>query len=175
MRARTNKQTEEQAEEAAREKCLRLLGRRSRSAAELRQRLNEAGFEHDIIETVLAGLERAGLVDDAEFARAWVASRVASGAAGRHKLRWELRRKGIHEDLIRRSVDEGVDDETEVEQALELARRRLRGQPPDASALLRLRRLLLGRGYGFGPVEAALRRLSSQVEELGDDDFSPAP
>jgi regulatory protein len=130
--------------------------------------LNQSGFENDVIGAVLADLERADLVNDEEFARIWVASRVSSGAAGRHKLRWELRRKGIHEDLIRRAVDEAVNDETEVEQALGLARRRLRGQPAEGPELLRLRRLLLSRGYGFSTVETAMRRLSSQVEDLGD-------
>ena len=156
-------------EEAAREKCLRLLERRARSAAELRQRLKEAGFEQNTIDSVLGNLERAGLVYDAEFARAWVASRAASGAAGRHKLRWELRRKGIAEELVRQSVDEAVDDATELKQALDLARRRLRGQTADVPALVRLRRLLLGRGYGFGTVEEVVRQLSSQVGDLSDD------
>lgn len=154
--------------EAAREKCLRLLARRARSEAELRQRLKEAGFEHDVTEAVLADLGRAGLVDDEEFARSWVANRVASGGAGRHKLRWELRRKGIREDLVRRVVDDAIGDDVELEHALGFARRRLPQQSADVSALLRLRRLLLSRGYSFGTVEAVVRRLSSQVEDLSD-------
>ena len=153
-------------EEAAREKCLRLLTRRARSAEELRQRLRPAGFEQNTIETVLADLERAGLVDDAEFARLWVADRKRSGQAGRHRLRWELRRKGISDDLIRESVDEAIDDASEVAAALAVARRRLGEQPAEAEALLRLRRFLLGRGYGYSTVETVLRQISSQ--DLGD-------
>ncbi len=71
----------------AREQCLRLLERRARSAKELEQRLKAAGFEQDMIELVLTDLENAGLVDDEEFARMWVADRQASGLSGRHKLR----------------------------------------------------------------------------------------
>jgi regulatory protein len=139
-----------------------------RSSAELKQRLKSKGFEQDIIETVLAGLTQAELVNDAEFARMWVAERIASGAAGRQKLRWELRQKGIHEDLIRQTIDETIDDEVELEQALDLARRRLRGQPADMAGLLRLRRLLAGRGYGYGIVETVIRRLSSDAGDLDD-------
>ena len=153
-------------EEAAREKCLRLLATRARAAAELRQRLRLAGFEQNIIETVLADLERADLVNDEEFARQWVAQRVASGA-GRNRLGWELRRKGVREDLIRRAVDEAIDDGTEFEQALGLAQRRLRGQPAEGADLLRLRRFLVGRGYGFGTVERVMRHLAAQ-EDLSD-------
>lgn len=153
-------------EDAAREQCLRLLTRRARAAAELRQRLRIAGYEHNIIETVLAGLEQAGLVDDAEFARSWVAERTAAGS-GRHRLRWELRKKGLREDLIRQAVADGVDDDKELEQALELARRKLGGQINDKQAILRLRRFLLGRGYGFEVVEQVMKRLASQ-EDLSD-------
>jgi regulatory protein len=67
-----------------------LLTRRARAAAELRQRLRTVGYEQNIIDTVLADLERTGLVDDAEFARMWVAERTAVGT-GRHRLQWELR------------------------------------------------------------------------------------
>jgi regulatory protein len=152
-------------EEAAREQCLRLLARRARSAEELRRRLRTAGFEQNTIEAVLAELERVGLVDDEEFARLWVEDRRQGGQAGRRKLRWELRRKGISDDLIRASVDEAIDDETEVEQALVAARRRLGDKPADVEALLRLRRYLLGRGYSYGTVEAALRRISAEPRE----------
>ncbi len=155
--------------EAAREQCLRLLERRARSASELRQRLRERGYEQEIIDDTLAAMERAGLVDDEEFARTWVASRLASGSGGRRRLRWELQRKGLAEEVIRRTVDENVDDETELTQALALAKRRLREQVPDVSALARLRRLLLSRGYGFGVVDSVIRQLSSRREEPSED------
>jgi regulatory protein len=166
MLAKRSKRPRPLDEDAAREQCLRLLTRRARAAAELRQRLRTAGYEQNIIDTVLAGLEQAGLVDDAEFARMWVAERTAAGT-GRHRLQWELRRKGIREDLIRQAVEETVDEGRELEQALELARRRLRGEPAEGPACLRLRRFLVGRGYGSGTVEQVMRRLTSQ-EDLSD-------
>jgi regulatory protein len=128
--------------------------------------LRTVGYEQNIIDTVLADLERTGLVDDAEFARMWVAERTAVGT-GRHRLQWELRQKGLREDLICQAVAETVDDGRELEQAFALAQRRLRGQLAEGPALLRLRRFLLGRGYGFEVVEQVMRRLASQ-ENLSD-------
>jgi len=151
-------------QEAARQKCLRLLGLRARSAGELRDRLKSAGFDQEVIAVVLSDLASAGLVDDEEFARSWVASRLAAGSAGRRKLRWELRRKGISEDLIRCVVDQEIDDDVELQLATQLARRRLRGLPPEEKTLVRLRRALLGRGFGFGTVETVLRHLARQME-----------
>ena len=150
--------------QAAREQCLRLLALRARSAAELRDRMRKAGFHEDVVEAVLADLDRAGLVDDAEFARAWVAHRQAAGGAGRHKLQWELRRKGIADGLIKHVLDEAVTDEMEMEQALALAERRLSGGPLDRSGLARLRRTLLGRGFGFETVDAVMRHVASEGE-----------
>ena len=152
-------------EEAARDRCLRLLGLRARSSEELRERLTRAGFANEVIEVVLSGLERAGLVNDEEFARSWVASRQASGESGRRKLRWELRRKGICEDLIRRVVDQEIDDETEMRQAMALAQRRLKGQPVEPKALPRLRRLLLRRGFGFDAVDSVLQSIVGEAEQ----------
>jgi len=149
---------------AARERCLRLLSLRSRSTAELRERLARAGYGEGVTEQVLADLSEAGLLDDEEFARAWVASRQVAGGAGRQKLRWELRRKGVSQDVIRREVDEAITDEMELEQGLRLARRRMAGRPAEAEALRRVRRLLLGRGFGFDTVEQVLRRLTREAE-----------
>ena len=149
-------------EDAAREKCLRLLGLRARSAAELRQRLKEAGFPEEVVEPVLSDLADAKLIDDEDFARAWVSSRQAAGGAGRQKLRWELRGKGISNEIIQRVVDEGVDDETELRHALALAQNRLRGRPAEGSVRARLQRLLLGRGFEYATVDAVLRRISDE-------------
>jgi len=156
---------EPQDEQAAREKCLRLLGLRARSAAELRDRLKGEGFAQETIASVMRDLESAKLVDDEEFARSWVASRQAALAAGRRRLRWELRRKGVSEELIRRVVDEGVDDETELRLATELARRRLReGElPVEGKALGRLRRLLAARGFESDTVDTVLRRVGEEI------------
>ena len=150
--------------EAAREKCLRLLAVRARSAAELRERLRRVGFAPDVAESVIANLADTELVDDAEFARSWVASRQAAGGFGKQKLRWELRRKGVAEKLIEAALEQAVSDETEDEQALTLAQKRLKGEVEDARRLARVRRLLIGRGFGFDTVDRVMRRISSDGE-----------
>ena len=152
--------TEASEDEAARKKCLHLLSLRARSRAELEERLTSAGFAQETIERVLADLERAGLVNDEEFARSWVAGRKAGGGTGRRKLRWELRRKGIGEELVRRVLEDEVDEEAELREAMELARRRLRGRQVEAKTLAQLRNLLVGRGFGFDTVDHVLQRVA---------------
>jgi len=151
-------------EQAAREKCLRLLARRARSAAELRDRLRRVGFAEEVAEAVLSDLERVGLVNDEDFARSWVASRQPSGRAGRRKLRWELRKKGIAQDLIGRIVDGEVDDEMEMRAAMAVAQRRLRDRPAGKTDVARLRRLLVGRGFEFETVNSVLQKVADEGE-----------
>lgn len=150
------------AEEEAREKCLRLLSRRPYSRGELRERLQTTGMAGPAIEEVLAGLEQAGLLDDEDFARSWVASRKAAGGAGRRKLRWELRRKGVDRQLVERILDEELDEETELRAAVALAQKRVAGRGADREVLSRLRRYLLGRGFGFETVDSALAKIAEQ-------------
>src|SRR5579884_3240551 len=58
----------------------RLLSVRPRARAELRRRLLGKGLPEEIVEGQLDHLEERGYLDDAEFARAWVAMRQGSGA-----------------------------------------------------------------------------------------------
>jgi len=148
-------------QDKARQKCLRLLTTRPRSRAELRQALHRNGFGQTVISHVLAGLEQAGLVNDQEFARAWVASRRASGD-GPRKLHWGLRRKGIAEAIIERAIKDTADPQAELQQALALASRRLRGELTPKE-LARLQRFLLGRGFHFRTVDTVLQHLSGGI------------
>ena len=151
-------------EQAARDTCLRLLSRRARSAGELRERLRTGGFSTDVAEGVLSNLEDAGLIDDEEFARSWVAGRKAAGGASRRRIAWELRRKGVDRDLIERVLREEMDDRTELGQAAQLARKKLRGQRVDGKELSRLRRHLLGRGFGFDTVDRVLQAVAREED-----------
>lgn len=159
------KSDRKESEHEAREVCLRLLSRRPRSRDELRQRLETAGFEPRVVHEVLAGLAQAGLVDDEGFARSWVASRKAAGGAGRRKLEWELRRKGISRDLVEQILEEELDEEAELRAAADLARKRLRAEAPGPRELARLRRFLLSRGFGFQTVDSALETVLRQKGE----------
>jgi regulatory protein len=151
-------------EQAARDTCLRLLSRRARSAGELRERLRTGGFSTDVAEGVLSDLEGAGLIDDEEFARSWVAGRKAAGGAARRRVFWELRRKGVDRDLIERVLCEELDDRAELDQAAQLARKKLRSPRMDGQEVSRLRRHLLGRGFGFETVDSVLKTV---VREKG--------
>ena len=143
--------------ERARETCLRLLGYRARSRGELHDRLRRKGFAEDVVAATLEELERAGLVDDQGFARAWVQERLAGNPRGSRGLRWELRAKGVAEELIQQAIAEELGGERELEAALRAAARyAVRPDEDESSYLRRLSGALKRRGFAFDVIAAAL-------------------
>lgn len=111
------------------QRALRFLSVRARSAQEVRQNLQKHGVPVTLIEETLERLQRAGLVDDLAFARAWVENRTEFRPRAPAILRMELRRKGVAEDIIQ-TILQGMTDVEAL--ALDAARRqvrRLRGLP----------------------------------------------
>jgi regulatory protein len=107
----------------AKERALGLLGYRPRSRAELTQRLSRAGYAEDIIEEAVSRLEDIGLIDDAQFSRSWVNSRVSGKGIGKARIKWELRRKGVASDVVEEALSE-LSPDAERELASDAASRR---------------------------------------------------
>ncbi len=101
-------------------KALDYLAYRPRSRRELSDYLQGKRMPERIIEEVLGGLAREGLVDDLAFAQYWVENRERFRPRSRAMLRYELRRKGLDEEVISEALG-AVDEE---ESARKAARRR---------------------------------------------------
>lgn len=86
--------------------ALRFLEARSRSVAEVRHRLTDAGYRPDLIERAVTRLTDLGMLDDAAFARLWVESRDRAHPRGEHALVVELRQKGIDASVIAATLKE---------------------------------------------------------------------
>ncbi|MFY9114678.1 MAG: regulatory protein RecX [Dethiobacteria bacterium] len=93
-------------------KALRWLAYRQRSKNEMRDYLLRKGFGADTSTNVIRKLEEIGLLDDKEFARLWVEYSYRK-LKGSLKIRWELKEKGIDEEIIRDSLKEGLPSEYE--------------------------------------------------------------
>lgn len=131
---------------------LRSTKARPQTEAELRAKLHGRGVAEEEADTALDRARRVGAVDDAAFARAWVADRGTGRGFGASRLRDELRRRLVPEPLIADALAplEARDD---LAVATDLARDRLRQLPaslqPEAMAR-RLQAFLERRGYGPG-------------------------
>ena len=87
----------------ARNSAMRLLSRREHSRAELRGKLVGRGFENDLVEELLQGLEDQDLLSDERFAMSLIASRAETGY-GPNRIGVELRNRGVSEELAREAL-----------------------------------------------------------------------
>lgn len=143
--------------------ALRFLEARSRSVAEVRRRLRDAGYRPELVEGAIERLLALGMLDDAAFSRAWVESRDRARPRGEHALRQELRLKGVDAATIEavleaRRAEAGPEDPAVDEAAAErlLARHaRTLARVPDPRARRQRAYALLARS-GIDPETAAL-------------------
>jgi regulatory protein len=133
--------------ELAREICLRQLAVRPRTRAELATALRRRGIADRVAAEVLDRYDQVGMIDDAAFARAWVASRHHSRGLARRVLGSELRQRGVAPDAVGEALGQ-LDADTEARTARALVDRRLRTATGAPEAIARrLVGMLARKGY----------------------------
>ena len=141
--------------------ALRILKYRFNSAAELRRKLRSKRFERDIIDATVTRLAKENWLDDARYAAAYIRTRGLS-KKGKLRIRRELMRAGVADDVIATAVTENVDADEERARALALAQRRLpilaRRFAPDA-VRNKLTAYLLNQGYDAALVREIVKSL----------------
>lgn len=146
---------------ACREAALKLLERTRRTRSELERRLKDKGYAPSTIAEVSERLVAVGLIDDAEFARAWLAGRWGRKPSGWRRLQQELRGKGIADDDIERAraqlTERGsAPDEVESAAKLVMQARKRYARFDDHAQRQRLYALLARRGYDSDTIRRAL-------------------
>ena len=104
---------------------LRVLETRSRSVAEVRRRLTQAGYRGDLVEGAISRLLDIGILDDEVFGRLWIESRDRARPRGERALRQELALKGLDRQLVEHLLGERSDAAPD-------------GAEPDEAAALRV-------------------------------------
>jgi len=94
------------AADAAHEAALKALERRRRTRRELERRLADRGFEPPAVRAALDRLERVGLVDDLEYARAFLRERLGRRAVGARVVRSQLLTRGVPAALVDQALEE---------------------------------------------------------------------
>ena len=169
------------------EAAARFLEARSRSVAEVRRRLADAGYRPELVEGAITRLSELGMLDDDTFARSWVESRDRARPRGERAIREELRLKGIERATVdvvleeRRTAAAGPDDATGDEGARSPDRRaaeRLLAKHDRALARVTDPRQRRQRAYallarnGFDPEtcrEVAALATAPHDDEMSDD------
>ena len=150
----------------AKERALKLLGYRERSAFEVHRKLRDSGFPESVSRAVVQRFSDIELIDDERFASAWTRSRRAGGY-GEQRISRELAEKGVDPTLIAAAheTDDGADETGRALAAL-------RGKVPhDRADSQRLIKRLLGRGFSLSVARDAVSRSASSTDVgVGDSD-----
>jgi regulatory protein len=146
------------------DRAFNYLSFRPRSREEVRRYLRRKQTSPELIEKVLARLDRLNLVDDRDFASFWIENREQFNPRGAQVLKNELRIKGVARDV----TDELVEEEKDEERAMHAGRKKALSliHIPDidyATFRNRLGSFLQRRGFSY---EISKRTIHALWEEL---------
>ena len=132
------------------------LGKRDRTAAEIRRHLIAKGISEPAADAAVAELKRMGYLDDARYARVFAEDRRALDAWGPERIERRLLELGVDGDHVAAAVGER-DGAGELEAALELLRRRVREIPSSERERDRALGMLVRKGYDLELAYDAVR------------------
>ena len=160
--------------------ALSFLAHRPRSRAEVRRRLlqrrpNRPERSAEVVDRVLARLERMNLLDDTAFAEYWVEQRERFSPRSAYAVSQELRVRGVDRDTADAAVVEGRDEERALEAARQRAARGMASLDYDTFRN-RLGPFLLRRGFSYSIVRESVHAVWEELhgatpEEAVDEDF----
>ena len=151
----------------AQDTALHYIGYKMRTVQEIRRKLSEKEFSEEVIEKVVAFLEKYGYADDREYCRKYIREKLRMKPKSGYALKIELRQRGISS----RIVDE-VMAETEMDEegdAFHWLERKSRGNwpPADEKQKKKLYDFLLRKGYSYDIIGEAFRQMN---EAYGGED-----
>jgi len=145
------------------DRALDMLETRSRGAVELRRLLLRKGEPESEVDATIERLTRAGLVDDAAYARQFARSKALGAGLSRRRLQQELTKRGVARDVSSEAIAEVFDDEA-IDEAAALERvatkklKTLAKLEPDVQRR-RLYAFLARRGYDTEDISRIIEKL----------------
>lgn len=143
------------------QRALRLLNYRPRTETEISQYLQKKSASEDIIGIVLNRLKTSGLVDDERFAQNWVENRTELRPRSRRALVYELRQRGVSDEIIQDSIDQTDDGDLAYQAALRRARRITSLDWNEYRQ--KMLRYLAQRGFNYDVSNEAARRVWEEI------------
>lgn len=139
--------------------ALNYLSYRARSEKEVYTRLMQKEYPHNFILNAIAYCKEYGYINDKEFALSFIRDKTNINKYGPKKLRYELYKKGVSQNII----DEVIvpDRDTEYDMALELGLKKIDKYKNDSKDAIyrKLGGFLQRKGYSYDIVYKVLREI----------------
>jgi len=155
------------------EYALASLGRRMMSVTQMKRQLKTRAEEGELgqaaIEAILIKLKENGYLNDDEFAASYTRLRLENDKFGQRRVRQDLMQKGVHGEVIAKTLENGYGEIDEEQLARQfLARKRIK-QPEGSDAkkqTARILRLMIRGGYSSTVIYKILRNWNVPEEDL---------
>lgn len=153
------------------ESALRALVRRAHSVHEMKQTLERRAEDKTLVQPVLERLKRAGLLDDARYARQFVRQRSEIRRQGKFRIARDLRARGVpdrHIEAALAEISQVTDEAAAVRQRIARKLKLLRGEI-DVRKIASLYRSLLRAGFPTDIIRRELRAMTKEdVPDIPD-------
>lgn len=173
----SRRKSEPLGEEALFEYAVATLARRMRTVRDLRRLMKSRAREGDAgerdMDRVVARLKERQYLSDTRFAADYTRLRKENEKYGRRRVQQDLMQKGVHKDLIVKTLSDAYEDVDEAALAREYIARKRIHQPSDANRQKETARVM-GRlqraGFSAGTIYKVLREWDIEVDETSVED-----
>jgi len=143
--------------------ALKLVDYRPRTENELREKLSKKGFDEEKIEGVVEKLRESKVIQDNRFAESWVENRNEFHPRSRRLIMYELKSKGINEEVIEEALKNSANDEVLAINAARKLKNRYSGlewpvfQKKTSAHLLR-------KGFSYDVVSSTVKKVWQEMQ-----------
>jgi len=146
--------------------ALRIIERTHKTEKEIRERLLKREYDIETINRTISFLKEYNLLNDENYAKMYIKDK--SKSQGKKKIKYDLLRKGLDDNLIEKEIAK-IDSDEEEDIAYNLANKKyniLRKRENDNYKLSqKLYRFILSKGYSYDIASKVIKKLLKQ------DDF----
>jgi regulatory protein len=157
------------------EYAVKALGRRMRTVAELkrlmRNKVSSGESGEASIEKVIARLKAQRYLNDTSYASSYARLRQENQSFGKRRVRQDLAQKGVHAEVIAKTLDAAYDDVNEEELARRHLERKRIKQPANEKEAARVMRTLVRAGFSSGVIFRILKKWNVDGEALAALEF----
>jgi regulatory protein len=155
-------------QEVVYQKALRLLEHHPRAEEEIRRRLTGKGISDEAIQHVIERLRRNKLVNDDQFAQAWVENRSTFRPRSRKALQYEMRQKGVSASAIEQALANLDSDEEELAQQAALKQSRKLQHLEKIDFQRKLSAFLARRGFDYETIKPVVDKIWTEINETNE-------
>jgi|SRR5215469_9903098 len=172
---RTKKKSALLDENALYDYAVKALGRRMRTVAELkrlmRSRVESGETGETKIDRVIVRLKAQRYLNDTSYASSYARLRQENQSFGKRRVQQDLVQKGVHADVIGKTLKAAYEDVNEEELARQHLERKRVGKPANDKEAARVMRMLVRAGFSTGVIFKILKKWDVNDDALAALEF----